>query len=235
VGLELANATGNWTLADVAHGDTVSVRGISRSLEMRWAVLSPVRQISTVLLSCGMRLTPLWIPTSLNPADEPSRRLKAANSPRFLQRASAEASTRNNYTSAYRCFCRWLLTTSPVPLHKLTVLALDRALSRYFHAVFRLKAGRGRGHCAHVLYGLTHYRPPLASPSSSTGFSSPLAGWARLVPSKSYPPVSTPIPDLLALSLYAMSFTVPAHRRRKYWLAGWLDLLGVLRRLPQDQ
>jgi hypothetical protein len=51
----------------------VAVGAISKGRSSSPQLLSRLRLLASLLLSSGLRLTILWIPTSINPADEPSR------------------------------------------------------------------------------------------------------------------------------------------------------------------
>lgn len=113
-------------------------------------------------------------------------------------------STQAKYTAAFSQFCTWCQTQGFDLLHLIAhePIELDIILCEYLLEVFEdfeSIGGSGRSTGEHTLNGLLHYFPEyqIQFPRSRAF----LAGWARLKPSISHPPLMWPLVISVALTM----------------------------------
>lgn len=188
-------------------------------------LLIRVRAVSALLLATSIRLTPAWVPSALNPADEPSRVFKshltrkqrnklqhAANGntdfkhgSSYLRFYSVAPKTLKLYSNAVRDFVDFVALLG---LSVRSLSDLDSVFERYVHWVFERKGGVGLGSVQHALYGLCLYFPPAqrALPFSARA----IAGWKKIKPSVPRPPLPWPLAVVMASHLI-----ISSSRKRK--------------------
>lgn len=119
----------------------------------------------------------------------------------FLCRAVLSQSTSERYRAAAQDFLRWCDCPGQALPHLDDV---DDLLCDYLHEIYTSKAGGGRTRASCTVYGLYHFFPKLRGRLHRS--LQALRGWARLVPSKSYPPMPWEVACAVAIQLRRRGF-----------------------------
>lgn len=173
-----------------------------------WRLIRKLRTLSATLLATGMTPHVAWIPTEVNPADEPSRRVDlaapdSARRPRFkfdstlgypgegpgrrrfLINAAYEQSTRKRYFEAVLEFVDWMDGSGEDPC---TVADLDEVLSEWFHDLYVTRNQACRSTAENALSGIHLLVPEVKGQLHLCRLA--LKGWRKLVPSVPHPPLT---------------------------------------------
>jgi hypothetical protein len=203
----------------------VVAASVNKGRSSSFPLLKRLRSIAALLLAHGTSLQLNWIPTALNPADEPSRRFANASPPvparrqhgkayssnslgdgppwNFLAAAAYKPATFRRYAAAVGEFLDFV---DDLGLPTNTVPELDRALECFFLDVYVANDGGRRSVAACAKSGIVMLLPQLQSERSLPRANRALKGWRNLVPSVSYPPLTWDLSVCIASVLAAAGF-----------------------------
>jgi integrase len=114
----------------------------------------------------------------------------------FLQRASVKTKTLRVYADAMKDFTAWARQQGLEPRSDFEV---DDALDQYIHFLFIDGGGAGRQRAANTVAAVPFFLPRTRRRLHASQRA--LKGWARLVPSRSHPPMPWSTAVVLAISL----------------------------------
>jgi integrase len=119
-----------------------------------------------------------------------------ANSDRFLLEATLVSSTIKKYKKAVHAFLQWCKDNQQ---HANNNEQLDDLLTQYFHELYELNEGKGKGFASDTLYGIIKFLPR-AKHQLLTAEQS-LRGWMKSHPAVSYPPITWDLAVVLACQM----------------------------------
>lgn len=189
-------------------------KGRSSSFPM----LRNLRSIMALLFAHDVLLYCNWIPTEVNPADEPSRRFPQRSSsphhhlpfdstlgypgegpPRlFLLEHKFKPGTLQLYEEGLHHFNTWLVNIrgmSGQTARQLSNAEFDRLIVDFAHYWYTLHNGRRRHVYTNALTALHHKFPERIFKQAGWA----LDGWKKLRPSKQHPPLSWKLTAMIAL------------------------------------
>ena len=205
----------------------VVVWGVRKGRTSKWRLLRRLRRLNALLLATGITAYVNWIPTEVNPADEPSRQVFGGSAvppcvpgpdpdagfefdstlgypgegpPRrcFLTNAAQADKTREKYADAVLMFVDWMDATGEAPD---TVEELDEVLTEWFHDLFITRGGACRSYAESALNGVHRILPSVKGQLHYARLA--LKGWRRKVPSIPYPPLTWDVTVVVAARLLA--------------------------------
>jgi integrase len=118
------------------------------------------------------------------------------SSSRFLIEASISDKTMKKYKDAVVRFLDWCDEHGH---DASTMESLDDLVTEYFHNVYEMNDGVGKGLASCTLYGLIKFMPRCEAHLLSAKTS--LTGWMKLQPGRSYPPLTWDLTVLIAIHM----------------------------------
>jgi integrase len=201
--------------------DSMVVTGaIRKGRSSSFKLLARLRAHTALVLAMGFYVHLNWIPTDSNPADEPSRRFQYCDPlwrifgaefssdsegdgpahSRFLCDAALKPETIKAYDYGLGLFQDWLADNAlPFPS---SVLELDERFCDFVHYFYLLKKGKCRAYVVNARCSLQRRVPGARGNLLFTNQA--LEGWKRLVPPKSYPPLTWKVTVVIAYALVIM-------------------------------
>jgi integrase len=117
-------------------------------------------------------------------------------SDRFLLEATLVSSTIKKYKKAVHSFLQWCKDNQHSANNN---EQLDDLLTQYFHELYELNDGMGKGFAADTLYGIMKYMPRTKNQLPTAEQS--LRGWMKSHPAQSYPPITWDLAVVMACQM----------------------------------
>jgi integrase len=115
---------------------------------------------------------------------------------RFLLEATLVPSTVRKYKKAVCAFLEWCNSHDYRANNN---DQLDDLLTHYFHDLYELNEGKGKGLAADTLYGVMKYLPRTKNHLATAEQS--LRGWSKMQPAQSYPPLTWDLTVAMAVQM----------------------------------